>query len=61
MEESELLTSVEVADILKMEPETVLVWISKNRFPNATRIGGSRKMLRIPRSDVDALIEQGRV
>jgi len=60
MDSDELLTSKDVARILKIEPGAVRRYANDGKFPNAIRLGGSRNILRIPRSDVLALIERAR-
>lgn len=57
---SEVLTLQDVADILKINIRTVRRLVKEGKFPHAFRINGSRKMLRIPREDVEALIESER-
>ena len=54
--ENDLLSSAEVADLLGVEPETVRAYARDGEFPNARRTSGRRFILRIPRSDVDALL-----
>lgn len=49
----ELLTIAEVASILRVKPATIRAWILRRRIP-FLHIG---RLVRIRRSDVDALIE----
>jgi excisionase family DNA binding protein len=48
------LTVPEVAERLRVHPETVREWLRAGRFPNARRIS-PRAGWRIPRGDVDQL------
>lgn len=55
----ELLTPEEVAGIFKLKRiRTVYEWIGDGLFPNALLI---KKQYRIPRPDIDALIEQSKL
>ena len=54
----ELLTPEEVAAIFKLKRiRTVYDWIAEGLFPNVIAI---KKQYRVPRTDVDMLIEQSR-
>lgn len=54
----ELLTPEEVAAVFKLRRiRTVYDWIAEGLFPNVICI---RKQYRIPRTDIDRLIEQSR-
>lgn len=54
-QDSEFLTVAEVATLLKLNQQTVRNWIDQGSLP-AIRIG---RRVRIKRSDLDQLIEQG--
>lgn len=55
----ELLTPEEVAGIFKLKRiRTVYDWIAEGLFPNVIAI---KKQYRIPRPDVEALIEQSKM
>jgi len=54
MAENAELTVAEVAEQLKVHPETVRVWLRAGRFPHA-RLISPRAGWRIPRADVDQL------
>ena len=55
----ELLTPEEVAAIFKIKRiRTIYTWIADGLFPNAIIV---RRQYRIPRPDVDALIETSRM
>ena len=49
-----MLTVAEVADRLRLNPETVRVWLRSGRL-KGTRIGGKRAGWRIPSTEVDRL------
>lgn len=51
----EFLTVAEVADLLKLNPQTVRNWIEQGRLP-AVRVG---RRVRITRLDLDEVIEHG--
>jgi excisionase family DNA binding protein len=53
--EADLLTVAEVADLLKLNQQTVRNWIDGGRMP-AIRIG---RRVRIRRQDLDAILEAG--
>jgi excisionase family DNA binding protein len=48
------LTVQEVAEQLKIHPETVRVWLRQQLFPNAYRLPG-RAGWRVPQGDIEAL------
>ena len=52
----EVLTVKDVADLLKLNQQTVRNWIDQGSLP-AVRVG--RRRVRIKRSDLDQFIEQG--
>jgi excisionase family DNA binding protein len=58
MTNEELLTVREVADRLKIHPETVRTWLRAGRI-HGTSIGGRRLGWRIPASEVQKLIAGG--
>jgi excisionase family DNA binding protein len=51
----EFLTVAEIAQILKLNPQTVRNWIDAGKLP-ALHVG---RRVRIRRSDFDAFLEQG--
>lgn len=55
--DDEFLTVAEVAEILKLNPQTVRNWIDRGELP-ALRIG---RRVRIRRAEFDRFIEQGRI
>ena len=57
MPEETYLTVAEVAEILKLNQQTVRNWIERGELP-AVRLG---RRVRIKRSDFDQLVEQGYV
>ncbi len=52
----EFLTVAEVAELLKLNPQTIRNWIDNGQLP-AVRVGQRR--VRIKRTDLDRLIEEG--
>ena len=52
----EVLTVKDVADLLKLNQQTVRNWIDQGSLP-AVRVG--RRRVRFKRSDLDQFIEQG--
>lgn len=54
----ELLTVEEVAQRLRLTPETVRRWLRSKRL-TGTRIGGDRAGWRIPGREVDRIINEG--
>ena len=62
MEGEQLLTVADVADRLRIDPETVRVWLRTGKL-RGSRIGGKRAGWRIPKSEVERLAlggEQGK-
>jgi len=61
MEEDQLITVAEVAERLRIDPETVRVWLRNGKI-NGSRIGGKRAGWRIPESEVRRVMygEQGK-
>jgi hypothetical protein len=57
MEQKDLLVP-EVADLLRLHPETVRAWLRQGRFPNAYRLS-LRAGWRIPIDDIQALRHGG--
>jgi excisionase family DNA binding protein len=55
MEMPEVLTVAQVADILRLNPQTVRNWIDAGTFP-AIRIG---RRVRIKRDDLEAFVKAG--
>ena len=53
------LTVKEVAELLKIHPETVRIWVNRGYFPNAYQLPG-RNPWRIPVADVEELKRRGR-
>lgn len=53
-QEPVLMTAVEVAELLRVDPATIRRWASEGQLP-AIRLPGKRA-LRFRRSDVDALL-----
>jgi excisionase family DNA binding protein len=51
------LTVADVAELLKLNPQTIRNWIDRGELP-AVRVGPRR--VRIRQSDLDALLERGR-
>jgi excisionase family DNA binding protein len=56
MADSEFLTVAEVAELLKLNQQTIRNWIDAGKLPHV-RVGERR--VRIKRADLDALIEAG--
>ena len=54
--EDEFLTVAEVAELLKVNPQTVRNWIDRNELP-AVRVGQRR--VRVRRADLDQFLESG--
>jgi excisionase family DNA binding protein len=53
------LSVIQVAEILKCTPRTVINLIKRGAFPNAYKLDPNAKSVyRIPKSDVDKLIKQ---
>jgi excisionase family DNA binding protein len=52
----EYLTVAEVAELLKLNPQTIYNWIDAGKLP-ATRAGNRR--VRIARADLDAFLDAG--
>lgn len=48
----------EVAELLRIHPETIRVWLRTGRFPHAYRLS-RRAGWRVPHADVEALREPG--
>ncbi len=62
MEGEQLLTVADVADRLRIDPETVRVWLRTGKL-RGSRIGGKRAGWRIPESEVQRIAlgaEQGK-
>ena len=55
--DDEFLTVAEVAEILKLNPQTVRNWIDQGTLP-ALRVG---RRVRIRRSEFERFVEQGRI
>ncbi len=53
MDYTELLTAVEVAQMLKLSPRTVREWAWRQKIPSVKVLGA----LRFRREDIEALIE----
>jgi excisionase family DNA binding protein len=52
----DLLTPQEVAKILRVSVSTVYYWVSHGEL-DAYRVGTTRKVIRIPRSAVDRIVQ----
>jgi len=53
-----MLTVAEVAERLRINPETVRVWIRSGKV-KGIRIGGDRIGYRIPESEVERILQGG--
>jgi excisionase family DNA binding protein len=58
MPDEEYLTVNEVAERLKINPETVRVWIRESKI-RATNLGARRAGYRIPKSEVQRILQGG--
>ncbi len=58
MVEEQLLTVKEVAEQLKLHPETVRNWLREGRL-RGTQIGGTKSGWRIPQSEVRRIVAAG--
>jgi excisionase family DNA binding protein len=58
MDEDRLLTVSEVAERLRVYPETVRRWLRSGRL-NGIRLGGTKLGYRIPESEVRRLLSTG--
>ena len=57
----EILTSAQVAKMLGVTQTSISQWLKTGYFPNAYRINPrTRSPWRIPKSDVDAFVEERR-
>jgi excisionase family DNA binding protein len=55
MDDERLLTVPEVAERLRVHPETVRVWLRQGKL-KGIRIGGTKAGYRIPSSELDRLL-----
>ena len=55
MSEEEYLTVTEAAIRMKVNPETVRVWLRQGRL-GGSRLGGTKAGYRIPRSEVERIL-----
>jgi len=55
-EQDDFLTVAEIAEILKMNPQTIRNWIDAGKLP-AHRVG---RRVRVTRADFDAVVREGR-
>ena len=55
MEGEQLLTVADVADRLRIDPETVRVWLRTGKL-RGSRIGGKRAGWRVPASEVERVL-----
>ena len=56
-----LLTSAEVAEILKVKTATLSDWRNQRNGPDFIRAGANKKQIRYTQADIEAWIEQQRV
>ena len=59
MDGERVLTVAEAAERLRVDPETVRVWLRTGKL-GGTRIGGKRAGWRIPESEVERVLRGGR-
>lgn len=58
MDEIELLTPAEVAEILKVQPRSVVAWLQKGKLTGIKLGQGSRAQWRVRKQDLEAFINE---